>query len=209
MGFGTIGAILGIVGKTASDVMGIINKRKQTQQLDAENARQQAYYDSKANEDALSKASTQQAMNQYDRKSEEQIANAQNVAAVTGATPEFTLAVQKGVAQGRADVMGNAQVNAEATQEKALDQSEQVRQEAAKQRQALLAEQNQSLANVAANAGNVATSLMNATSAPKAKEDNKGKVATGYAPSPTLAVGSLDKTLSNDEKEYFKNKFNL
>jgi hypothetical protein len=209
MAIGTIGAILGAVGNAASGVMSIINKRKQTQQLDAENARQQAYYDSKANEDALSKASTQQAMNQYDRKAEEQIANAQNVAAVTGATPEFTLAVQKGVAQGRADMMGNAQVNAEATQEKALDQSEQVRQEAARQRQALLAEQNQSFANLAANAGNVATSLMNAASAPKAKEDNKGKVATGSAPSPTLADGSLNKTLSNDEKEYFKNKFNL
>jgi hypothetical protein len=178
MAIGTIGAILGAVGNAASGVMSIINKRKQTQQLDAENARQQAYYDSKANEDALSKASTQQAMNQYDRKAEEQIANAQNVAAVTGATPEFTLAVQKGVAQGRADMMGNAQVSAETTQEKALDQSEQVRQEAAKQRQALLAEQNQSFANLAANAGNVATSLMNAASAPKAKEDNKKKIAS-------------------------------
>ena len=204
-----IGTILGAVGKAASDVMSIINNRKQNQQLEAENARQQAYYDSKANEDALGKASVQQAMNQYDRKAEQQIANAQNVAAVTGATPEFALAVQKGVAQGRADVMGNALVNAEATQEKALDQSELVRQEAAKQKQAMLAEQNQSIANVAANAGNVATGLMNATSANRAKEIKYDKVATGSAPSPTLAVGLLNKTLSNDEKEYFKNKFNL
>ena len=204
-----IGTILGAVGKAASDVMSIINNRKQNQQLEAENARQQAYYDSKANEDALSKASVQQAMNQYDRKAEQQIANAQNVAAVTGATPEYALAVQKGVAQGRADVMGNALVNAEATQEKALDQSELVRQEAAKQKQAMLTEQNQSFANLAANAGNVATSLMNATSANRAKEIKDDKAATGSAPSPNLAGGSLNKTLSNDEKEYFKNKFNL
>jgi hypothetical protein len=162
MAIGTIGAILGAAGNVASGVMSIINKRKQMQEQGAESARQQAYYDSKANEDPLSKASSQRLMSQYDRKAQEQMQKAQGVAAITGATPEYTLAVQKGVAEGRAELMGDIAANAEATQEKALEQSEKARQEAAQNRLKMLAEQNQSFANLAANAGNAANAMINA-----------------------------------------------
>ena len=194
MAIGTIGAILGAVGNAASGVMSIINNRKAQRQQEAEAARQQAYYESKANEDPLSKASNQRLLNQYDRKAKEQIENARNVAAITGATPEFALGVQEKVAEGRSDLMGGIAANAETTQERALEQAELARQNAAKQQQELAAQRNQSYANLAANAASAAGSMMGAMGSNK-PASNLDPVALA----PTNSAAS-DATLKNASK---------
>jgi hypothetical protein len=156
-----IGSILGAAGSVASGIMSSINNKKALQAQQAEAARQQAYYETKANEDPLSKSSNQRLLNEYDRKSQKQMQAAQGVAAITGATPEYTLAVQKGVAEGRADLMGNISARHEATAEKALEQAELSRQQAAKAEQDRLAARNQTYANLAANAASAAGSMIN------------------------------------------------
>lgn len=160
MVLGAIGSILGAAGSVASGIMSSINNKKALQAQQAEAARQQAYYEAKANEDPLSKASNQRLLNEYDRKSQKQMQAAQGVAAITGATPEYTLAVQKGIAEGRADLMGNISASHEATAEKALEQAELSRQQAAKAEQERLAARNQTYANLAANAASAAGSMI-------------------------------------------------
>lgn len=160
MVLGAIGSILGAAGSVASGIMSSINNKKALQAQQAEAARQQAYYETKANEDPLSKASSQRLLNEYDRKSQKQMQAAQGVAAITGATPEYTLAVQKGIAEGRADLMGNISASHEATAEKALEQAELSRQQAAKAEQERLAARNQTYANLAANAASAAGSMI-------------------------------------------------
>lgn len=160
MVLGTIGTILGAAGSVASGIMSAINNKKALNAQLAEAARQQAYYDARANEDPMSKASNQRLLNQYDRKSQQQLQNAQGVASITGATPEYTLAVQKGIAEGRADLMGNISANHEATAEKALEQAELARQQSAKNELDRLAAKDKSYANLLANAATAASSLI-------------------------------------------------
>lgn len=160
MALGAIGSILGAAGSVASGIMSSINNKKALQAQQAEAARQQAYYEGKANEDPLSKASNQRLLNEYDRKSQKQLKAAQGMAAITGATPEYSLAVQKGIAEGRADLMGNISANHEATADKALEQAELARQQAAKAEQARLAARDQAYANLAANAASAAGSMI-------------------------------------------------
>jgi hypothetical protein len=160
MVLGTIGSILGAAGSVASGIMSSINNKKALQAQQAESARQQAYYEAKANEDPLSKASNQRLLNEYYRNAQKQLQAAQGVAAITGATPEYTLAVQKGIAEGRANVMSGISANGEASAEKAMEQAELARQQAAKAEQDRLAAKNQSYANLAANAANAASSMI-------------------------------------------------
>lgn len=160
MVLGTIGSMLGAAGNVAASIMSIINNKKALQAQQTEAARQRAYYEGKANEDPLSKASSQRLLNEYDRKAQKQLQAAQGVAAITGATPEYTQAVQKGIAEGRADLMGNISANHEATAEKALEQAELARQQAAKAEQERLAARDQAYANLAANAASAAGSMI-------------------------------------------------
>lgn len=170
MALGIIGAALGAAGTVAGNIMSIINNRKAEAANRAEAARQQAYYNARANEDPLSKTSNQKLLNQYDRTARKQIKDARNVAAITGATPEFTLAIQDSVAQGRADLMGNMAANQDLVQEKALEQAELARQNLATQQQAIYANRDKAYANLVTNAANAATSLINGMQ-PK-KDDN-------------------------------------
>jgi hypothetical protein len=172
---GTIGTILGAAGNVASGVMSAINNKKARQSEEAEAARQQAHYDALANEDPLSRASNQRLLNEYDREAQQQVEKARNVAAITGATPEYGLAVQKGVAEGRADLMGNIAANNEATRQKAIEAGEQAKQRAALQELARIEARNQSYANLAANASNAASSLISGMQ-PKKVTNYKGEI---------------------------------
>lgn len=109
-----LGAIIGLAGQAVSGALSITNNRRMQQEADAEAARQKAFYDAKANENPLSRSEVQHVLGQYDRSSQQQIENARGVAAIKGSTPEFAAAVQKGVAEGRANLMG--QVSAGASQ---------------------------------------------------------------------------------------------
>ena len=174
----TIGAVLGAAGSVASGIMSAVNNKKARQQQEAENARRIAAAEAKANEDPLSTAKSRQLLAQYDRDAKKQLENAQGVAAITGATPEYTLAVQDSIAQGRADVMSGIAVAGEERAERAEERAEEARQQAAENQLAMTRERNQTYANLAANAANAAGSMIGAV-APKKAKYSKAATAAG------------------------------
>lgn len=155
-----LGAILGAAGTAASGLMSYFNNKKAQRQADAEAARQQAYYQAKANENPLSRSENQHLLGQYDRDAQQQIENARGVAAITGATPEYGLAVQKAVANGRADLMGNMSAGASERADKYNQLSEEARHQKAMDDQARIAARNETFANLAANAANIVGSSL-------------------------------------------------
>ena len=167
---GTIGAILGVAGTAASGIMSAVNNKKRERQAQAETARQIARAEALANEDPMLRGSNQKLMREYDRRAQEQVENARNVSAITGATPEYSVAVQEGVAQGRADMMSDIAAGADARRDKYLDQAEEARQSAAEAAEERALERNQTYANIAANAASAAGSLMQGIGSGKAAE---------------------------------------
>lgn len=153
MAFG-LGTIVSLAGQVASGIMSKINNDKMERQQKQESARREAYYTAKANENPLSNSRTQQILHQYDRDAKKQIDKARGVAAITGATPEYSLAVQKGVAEGRAKLMSDVTAGATERHDKYEDKAEGVRQDAAAAEQERLNARNETFANLAANAGN-------------------------------------------------------
>lgn len=176
MALGTLGAILGAAGTAASGIMSAINNKKRIRSQEAESARRIASYESLANEDALSKASNQRLLNQYDRSSQDQLRKAQDVAAITGATPEYALGVQKGIAEGRADLMSSISANQELSAERALENAEKAYQDAALEKQKMYAERDMTYANLAANAANAASSIISGVTPRKENNQNDTNV---------------------------------
>ena len=170
------GAIIGLAGQGISGILSTINNRKIQQAADAEAARQKAYYDAKANENPLSRSEVQHVLGQYDRASQQQIENASNVAAITGATPEFTTAVQKGVAEGRANLMGNVAAGASRRADYYNMLGEQAQHQKALEDQQRRYERNQTYAALAANAASAVGSIMDGYSA----QMPKGGGGTNY-----------------------------
>lgn len=155
-----LGAILGAAGTAASGLMSYFNNKKAQKQADEEAARQQAFYEAKANENPLSRSENQHLLGQYDRDAQQQIENARGVAAITGATPEYGLAVQKAVANGRADLMGNMSAGASERADKYNQLGEEARHQKAMDDQARIAARNETFANLAANAANIVGSSL-------------------------------------------------
>ena len=106
------GAIIGLAGQAVSGALSITNNRRMQQEADAEAARRKAFYEAKANENPLSRSEVQHVLGQYDRSAQQQIETARSMAAIKGSTPEFTAAVQKGVAEGRANLNGQVAAGA-------------------------------------------------------------------------------------------------
>lgn len=149
-----LGAIVSLAGQAASGIMSAVNNRKIQSAADREAARQVAYNEAKAYEDPLSRSENQAAIRAYDRGSQAQLEQAQNVAAITGATPEYSLGVQKGISEGRADLMRGVAKNASADRDKYLSEADNVKHEKFKDDQKRKAERDTTYANLAANAAN-------------------------------------------------------
>lgn len=163
------GAIVGLAGQAVSGIASAINNRKMQQSADAEAERQKAYYEAKANENPLSRSENARVLGQYDRKAQQQIDTARGVAAITGATPEYTLAVQKAVAEGRADLMGNITAEASERKDKYDDLVETAKHQKVLDDQERRAARNQTYANLAANAASAAGSIMDSYTAGRQK----------------------------------------
>ena len=170
------GALVGLAGQAVSGIASAFNNRKMQQQADAEAARQKAYYEAKANENPLSRSENQHLLGQYDRDAQQQIENARGVAAITGATPEYGLAVQKGVAEGRANLMGQMAAGASARKDYFEQKGEEAAHQKALDDQARRAERNQTYANLAANAASAAGSIIDAYGAAKAPKQEESFV---------------------------------
>lgn len=154
------GAIVGLAGQAVSGIASARNNRKMQQAADAETARQVASNEAKAYENPLARSENQQAMAQYDRTSKQQLENARGVATITGATPEYALGVQKGIADGRAELMGGIATSASAQKDKYLDAAEKAKEQKFEDDQARRAARNTTYANLAANAASAAGSII-------------------------------------------------
>lgn len=156
------GVLAGVAGSIMSQVLSQINNKKQQQQADAESARRVAALEAKANENPLANSETRQFLGQYDRAAQRQIENARGVGNIKGASNEYMLGVQKAVAEGRADLMGNIEAKASERSDKYNDMAEVARHEKAVADQERTAARQQSYANLAANSMAAAGSLIDA-----------------------------------------------
>ena len=181
------GTLIGLAGQAVSGIASAINNRRRQRAADNEAARQQAYYAAKAAEDPLALSENQRVLNQYDREAQRQVEAARNTAKITGATPEYSLAVQKGVAEGRANLMGNIAAGASQRADYYTHLGEQARHQKALDDQARRAERNTTYANLAANAAKAFGSIMDAyqpkqaPAAPKADAGQQQKNAAALA----------------------------
>lgn len=163
-----LASLVSLAGQGIGYALNAVNARKQAAAEDAEYARQIAAQEAKANEDTLSSSENKQLLAEYDRKAKKQVETARNVAAITGATPEYSLAVQEAVAEGRADLMGDMVAGASARKDKSDAAIEQIRRNKSASDLARMEAKNQSYANLIANSASAFGSLVGGY---KAKED--------------------------------------
>ncbi len=165
------GAIIGLAGQAVSGALSITNNRRMQQEADAEAARRKAFYDAKANENPLSRSEVQHVLGQYDRSAQQQIENARGVAAIKGSTPEFAAAVQKGVAEGRANLMGQVAAGASQRADYYNMLGEQAQHQKAREDMQRRMQRNSTYAALAGNAASAVGAIMDGYSAkmPKAE----------------------------------------
>lgn len=153
-------SLISLAGQGIGYALNAVNARKQEQAEQAEYARQIAAEEAKANEDILSRSENKRLLAEYDRKAKDQVETARNVAAITGATPEYSAAVQEAVAEGRADLMGDMVAGASARKDKADAAIEQIRRNKSASDLARMEAKNQSYANLIANSASAFGSLV-------------------------------------------------
>lgn len=155
-----LGGLVGLAGNIVSGAMSASNNKKMEREQQQMYAQRRAKYEAMANEDPLARSEVQAATRQYDRDAERQIENARNVAAITGATPEYGLAVQKGVAEGKANLLSGVTANASARKDQYTQMADDVAQQAQQAQLQMDAARNETYANLAKNAANAAQSII-------------------------------------------------
>lgn len=168
------GAIMGLAGQAVSGALSITNNRRMQKEADAEAARQKAFYEAKANENPLSRSEVQHVLGQYDRSSQQQLENARSVSAIKGSTPEFAAAVQKGVAEGRANLMGQVSAGASQREDYYNMLGERAQHQKAQEDMQRRMQRNSTYAALAANAASAVGSIMDGYSAKKAPVGTAG-----------------------------------
>ena len=155
-----LGTIVSLAGQAASGIMSVVNNKRVARKEDAEYARQQAEYAARENENPLSRSESRAALNAYDKSAEQQVETARNVSKITGATPEYSLGVQKASQEGRGNVVSGITADASMRADKARNLVEGSRQEQAKAELARMRERNETYANLAGNAANAFGSIL-------------------------------------------------
>ena len=197
-------SLISLAGQGIGGIMSAMSARKEKQAADAEAARQQAHYEAKANEDALSRSENRQLLSEYDRKAQKQVETAKNVAAITGATPEYGLAVQKAVAEGRADLIGDIAAGDSARKDKYEQLADGVRHDKAVADIQREAAKQESYANIIANSASAFGSMLGGykagdpSKAPsKAPEKAPEKVAVDLGNGQTVQANPLEAGVIN------------
>lgn len=205
-------AIISLAGQAASGVMSAVNNDKMEQERRAEAARREAHYEAQAAENPLSRADNQALLNQYDRSARQQVETARNVGKITGATPEYGVAVQGKVAEGRANLMGQMSANNQARVDASRERAERARQAEADASIAAKAARNQTYANLAANAANAAGAIADAYQAPASDRQSiapittpKQGVTVSAAPAPNAAT-ILDNGMAELKERLLRNQ---
>ena len=155
-----LGTIVSLAGQAASGIMSVVNNKRVARKEDAEYARQQAEYAARKNENPMSRSESRAALNAYDKSAEQQVETARNVSKITGATPEYSLAVQNAAQDGRGNVVSGIAADASMRADKARNLVEGSRQEQAKAELARMQARNETYANLAGNAANAFGSIL-------------------------------------------------
>lgn len=155
-----LGTIVSLAGQAASGIMSVVNNKRVARKEDAEYARQQAEYAARENENPLSRSESRAALNAYDKSAEQQVETARNVSKITGATPEYSLGVQKAAQEGRGNVVSGIAANASARSDAARDAGERSRKAQADAEIARMQARNETYANLAGNAANAFGSIL-------------------------------------------------
>lgn len=203
------GTIVGLAGQAVSGIASAYNNKRTQQAADAESEYQQAYYNAKANEDPLARSENARLLNEYDRKAQQQVDNAQGIATITGATPEYMLGVQKGVADGRAKLMGTMAGEASERKDKYEDKAETARHQKVLDDQERRAARNTTYANLAANAASAAGAIIDSYQ-PKPLQETVAPLQTPQQPKIETATPptTLDKEVDkmNTQLAVIKNR---
>ena len=149
-----LGTIVSLAGQAASGIMSVVNNKRVARKEDAEYARQQAEYAARENENPMSRSESRAALNAYDKSAEQQVETARNVSKITGATPEYSLGVQKAAQEGMGNVVSGIAAGASARADAARDAGERSRQAQAAAEIARMQARNETYANIASNAAN-------------------------------------------------------
>ena len=192
--------LVGLAGQAVSGIASAINNRRTQAVADAESARQQAYYQAKANENPLARSENQTLLRGYDRKAQQTAERARNTATILGQTPEQQLATQKQLIDGRADLMAGMSAGASARVERYNELAEKARHDKVLADQERRAARNQTYANLAANAASAAANI-----------DIKEKGIADYqseleALEKSMEAGSLDQGTYNAAKDRINSK---
>lgn len=154
--------LIGALGTAVSGISGIINNRRSQQEADKEAARQEAFYRAEAAQNPLSRSDVQYVLGELDRRAQKATDTAKATAAITGATPEYTLAVQKQNAEARGNAMAQIASNASARADRYNLMAEYARHRKAQEDNQRRLARNQTYANLAANAASAVGSIMDA-----------------------------------------------
>lgn len=149
-----LGALLSAAGTALSGYLSWRNNKKMQQQADENAAREQSYLQAKANENPLANSANQQVIGQYDRDAQRQLQNARAVAKITGATNEYGNAVQKGIAEGKADLLSNISAHQAEHANQYEQKAFEARQAKAAADQERMNARNETFASLATNAAN-------------------------------------------------------
>jgi len=167
-----VGAIFSLLGQGASGVMSILNNKRIQQASDANAAAQRAELNAQINENPLSRSENQHILGQYDREAQRQAEVARNMSVIKGATPEFSAAVQKGIAESRANLMGDMAARASGRSDQLRRELRAVERNKYAEDQERRAQRNATYAALAGNAAGALGAIMDGYSAPEVpKED--------------------------------------
>lgn len=188
------GSIIGLAGQALGSWLSKRNNDEQQKMADAAAARKEAHYLAKAAEDPLSRSENRALLHQYDREAQEQVEAARNIAAITGATPEYGVAVQEGVARGRSDLMGKMAAGASARADEYEQKAEEVRESKEAADLERKAARQQSFANLVTNAATAAGNIMDSYSVRQAAPAAPASAAPA-APAHPLNVPKMEPQL--------------
>jgi len=195
-------AIIGALGTAASGIMSYLNNKKAEANSKAESARQVAYAEGKAAENPLATTAARAATSEYDRQAQRQVDIARNRGKIMGSTPEQDAAVQKAVAEGRADLLSGIAEQGTQRADKWSAVAEEARQQAAANDRALAEQRNATYAALAANA---AQSLGSLYTGKDGGEGAKDLVSEIESPTQQQVTVSAPPTTLNDEVNKMNN----
>ena len=137
------------------------SNRRAEQMQAAESLRRQERLKAEANQDPLSRSDNQAVIAAQKRANDAAVRQAQATSAITGATPEYLLAVQKQNAGALSDTYGDIAAGASSRRDRYNEMLEQAYQDDANQRIANEQARQQTYANIITNATKMGEAITN------------------------------------------------